>query len=165
MLSVAGEYLMEHNPEVRAIDHVWPGELNPESYAICKADILIERAGRCQYRVWQHCFSEDGHQYKKFDYMPYLIRPLVWNGRKSKRKFARNMRRRASMVASALVCRVASGWFRCFSCCEFAVSKNAARERWGQPFLQSCSIARLLYTGAAGSGKATFGVIICWRVI
>lgn len=40
MLSVAGEYLAEHNPQARLT--VFGQELNPESYAICKADMLIK---------------------------------------------------------------------------------------------------------------------------
>lgn len=40
MLSVAGEYLAEHNPKARLT--VSGQELNPESYAICKADMLIK---------------------------------------------------------------------------------------------------------------------------
>jgi type I restriction enzyme M protein len=40
MLSVAGEYLEEHNPEARLT--MFGQELNPESYAICKADMLIK---------------------------------------------------------------------------------------------------------------------------
>jgi hypothetical protein len=37
MLSVAGKYLTEHNPPARLT--MFGQELNPESYAICKADI------------------------------------------------------------------------------------------------------------------------------
>jgi N-6 DNA Methylase len=38
-LSVAGEYLVEHNPQARLT--MFGQELDDESYAICKADILI----------------------------------------------------------------------------------------------------------------------------
>ncbi|MCY3002718.1 MAG: class I SAM-dependent DNA methyltransferase, partial [Planctomycetota bacterium] len=40
MLSVAGEYLHAHNPGARL--SMFGQELNPESYAICKADMLIK---------------------------------------------------------------------------------------------------------------------------
>jgi type I restriction-modification system DNA methylase subunit len=40
MLSVAGEYLEEHNPQASLV--MFGQELNPESYAICKADMLIK---------------------------------------------------------------------------------------------------------------------------
>jgi type I restriction enzyme M protein len=42
MLSVAGEYLTEHNPQARLT--MFGQELNPESYAICKADTGSARA-------------------------------------------------------------------------------------------------------------------------
>lgn len=40
MLSVAGEFLQQHNPTARLT--VYGQELNSESYAICKADMLIK---------------------------------------------------------------------------------------------------------------------------
>lgn len=40
MLSIAGEHLAEHNPNASLVVH--GQELNPESYAICKADMLIK---------------------------------------------------------------------------------------------------------------------------
>jgi type I restriction-modification system DNA methylase subunit len=40
MLSVAGEYLAEHNPQAHLT--TYRQELNDESYAICKADMLIK---------------------------------------------------------------------------------------------------------------------------
>ena len=44
MLSVAGEWLHEHNPKARLT--VSGQELNDESYAICKADMLIKGQDR-----------------------------------------------------------------------------------------------------------------------
>ena len=66
MLSVAGEYLAEHNPEARLT--VFGQELNPESYAICKADMLIKGQDVANI-VMGNTLSEDGHAHKKFDYM------------------------------------------------------------------------------------------------
>jgi type I restriction enzyme M protein len=66
MLSVAGEYLEEHNPEARLT--MFGQELNPESYAICKADMLIKGQNVANI-VFGNTFSEDGHSHKKFDYM------------------------------------------------------------------------------------------------
>lgn len=37
---MAGEYLLEHNPKARLT--MYGQELNDESYAICKADMLIK---------------------------------------------------------------------------------------------------------------------------
>ena len=66
MLSVAGEYLEEHNPQARLT--MFGQELNPESYAICKADMLIKGQDVANI-VYGNTFSEDGHIHKKFDYM------------------------------------------------------------------------------------------------
>ena len=66
MLSVAGEYLEEHNPEARLT--MFGQELNDESYAICKADMLIKGQDVGNI-IPGNTFSEDGHPHKKFDYM------------------------------------------------------------------------------------------------
>ncbi len=66
MLSVAGEYLEEHNPKARLT--MFGQELNDESYAICKADMLIKGQDVANIKPG-NTFSEDGHPHKKFDYM------------------------------------------------------------------------------------------------
>ena len=66
MLSVAGEYLEEHNPQARLT--VFGQELNGESYAICKADMLIkgQDVGNIAFG---NTLNDDGHPHRKFDYM------------------------------------------------------------------------------------------------
>lgn len=66
MLSVAGEYLEEHNPDARLT--MSGQELNDESYAICKADMLI-KGQDVNNIIAGNTLSEDGHRGKKFDYM------------------------------------------------------------------------------------------------
>lgn len=66
MLSVAGEYLVEHNPQARLT--AFGQELNPESYAICKADMLIKGQDISNI-AFGNTLSEDGHTHKHFDYM------------------------------------------------------------------------------------------------
>ena len=66
MLSVAGEYLAEHNPLARLT--VFGQELNPESYAICKADMLIKGQDVANI-AFGNTLSDDGHAHKRFDYM------------------------------------------------------------------------------------------------
>jgi type I restriction enzyme M protein len=66
MLSIAGEYLAEHNPNARLT--VFGQELNPESYAICKADMLI-KGENVDYIAFGNTLSEDGHHGQHFDYM------------------------------------------------------------------------------------------------
>ncbi|ODU78250.1 type I restriction-modification system subunit M [Novosphingobium sp. SCN 63-17] len=66
MLSIAEEYLREHNPTAQLT--MWGQELNPESYAICKADMLIK--GQDITKIVQgNTLSDDGHPAARFDYM------------------------------------------------------------------------------------------------
>jgi type I restriction enzyme M protein len=66
MLSVAGEYLEEHNPHARLT--MFGQELNGESYAICKADMLIKGQDVANIKSG-NTFSDDGHPHRRFDYM------------------------------------------------------------------------------------------------
>ncbi len=66
MLSVGAEYLAEHNPQARLTLH--GQELNPESYAICKADMLI-RGQDVSNISFGNTLNDDGHARKHFDYM------------------------------------------------------------------------------------------------
>ena len=66
MLSIAGEYLEEHNPDARLT--MYGQELNDESYAICKADMLIKDQAVGNIMPG-NTLSEDGHPHTKFDYM------------------------------------------------------------------------------------------------
>jgi len=66
MLSIAGEYLEEHNPQARLT--VFGQELNAESYAICKADMLIKGQDVSNI-AFGNTLSDDGHPHRKFDYM------------------------------------------------------------------------------------------------
>lgn len=66
MLSVAEEHLTGLNPEARLVMH--GQELNGESYAICKADMLIKGQDISNIKH-DNTLSEDGFPGKKFDYM------------------------------------------------------------------------------------------------
>src|SRR3954447_22857206 len=66
MLSVADEYLAKLNPKARLT--MFGQELNDDSYAICKADMLIKGQDVANI-VAGNTLSEDGHPHKKFDYM------------------------------------------------------------------------------------------------
>jgi type I restriction enzyme M protein len=66
MLSVAGEHLLEHNPQASLT--MFGQELNDESYAICKADMLI-KGQDVRNIVPGNTLSDDGHATRKFDYM------------------------------------------------------------------------------------------------
>jgi type I restriction enzyme M protein len=66
MLSVAEEYLHELNPDARL--EVFGQELNPESYAICKSDMLIKGQNPADIK-FGNSFTQDGLESHKFDYM------------------------------------------------------------------------------------------------
>lgn len=66
MLSVAQEYLLALN--CKAELEVFGQELNPESYAICKADMTIKGCNSQNIR-FGNSFSQDGLPDEKFDYM------------------------------------------------------------------------------------------------
>ena len=66
MLSVAGEHLAAINPNARLT--MFGQELNAESYAICKADMLI-KGQNVRNIVLGNTLSDDGLPGKRFDYM------------------------------------------------------------------------------------------------
>jgi len=65
MLSVAGEHLASLNPDARLV--MYGQELNPESYAICKADMLIKGQDIANI-IFGNTLSADGLAGKVFDY-------------------------------------------------------------------------------------------------
>ena len=66
MLSVGGEHLASLNPQARLV--MYGQELNPESYAICKADMLIKGQDIANI-AFGNTLSADGMHGKHFDYM------------------------------------------------------------------------------------------------
>lgn len=66
MLSIAEEYLRDHANNAAPV--MYGQELNPESYAICKADMLIKGQDVSNI-VFGNTLSDDGHPDRKFDYM------------------------------------------------------------------------------------------------
>jgi type I restriction enzyme M protein len=66
MLSVAEEYLNELNPDARL--EVFGQELNAESYAICKSDLLIKGQNPSNIKKG-NSISEDQLSTDKFDYL------------------------------------------------------------------------------------------------
>ena len=65
MLSVADEHLSSLNPDARLV--MYGQELNPESYAICKADMLIKGQDIANI-IFGNTLSNDGLPGKLFDY-------------------------------------------------------------------------------------------------
>ena len=66
MLSVAEDYLRELNPEAQL--RVFGQEVNTETYATCRADMLIKGADADNIR-FGNSFDDDQHQGQRFDYL------------------------------------------------------------------------------------------------
>jgi type I restriction enzyme M protein len=66
MLSVSEEYLYKLNPDARL--EVFGQEVNPESYAICKSDMLIKGQNPSNIK-FGNSFTQDGLEDYEFDYM------------------------------------------------------------------------------------------------
>ncbi|MET7969788.1 class I SAM-dependent DNA methyltransferase [Micromonospora sp. NPDC005305] len=66
MLSAAEEHITQHNPN--ATVQVFGQELNPESWAICRSDMMIK--GQDPENIkFGNSFSDDGHRGGQFDYL------------------------------------------------------------------------------------------------
>jgi len=66
MLSVTEEYVHEHNQDATIVAH--GQELNPESYAVCKADMLIKGQDIANI-AFGNTLSDDAFADNTFDYM------------------------------------------------------------------------------------------------
>jgi type I restriction enzyme M protein len=66
MLSVAEDHLRSINPSARL--HLFGQELQPESYAVCRTDMLLKGQGASRI-VFGDSFTQDGHAGRRFDYM------------------------------------------------------------------------------------------------
>ncbi|KWX01412.1 Type I restriction-modification system [Carbonactinospora thermoautotrophica] len=66
MLTEAQEQITRYNPH--ATVEVYGQELNPESYAICRSDMLIKGQDPANI-AFGNSFSQDGHKDATFDYM------------------------------------------------------------------------------------------------
>ena len=66
MLSIAEEYLRTLNPQARL--EVYGQELNPETYAVCRSDMMLKGQNAANI-AFGNSFSEDGHQGARFDYL------------------------------------------------------------------------------------------------
>ncbi len=66
MLSVAEDHLRSLNPHARL--EVYGQELNPETYAICRSDMML-KGQDASHIVLGNSFSEDGFAGRSFDYL------------------------------------------------------------------------------------------------
>ena len=84
MLSVTEQYLKELNPGIQV--ELFGQEINPQSYSICKADMLI-KGQNADNIILGDSLTEDGHKGKTFRYM--LTNPPFGVEWKKAEKFVR----------------------------------------------------------------------------
>jgi len=85
MLSVAENYMKELNPGIQV--ELFGQEINPQSYSICKSDMLI-KGHNADNIILGDSFTEDGHRGKTFRYM--LTNPPFGVEWKKAEKFIRD---------------------------------------------------------------------------
>lgn len=66
MLSIAEEYLHDLNPNIKL--NVFGQELNPETWAIARSDLMIKGQDPTRISLGNSLNNEDGHAGKQFDY-------------------------------------------------------------------------------------------------
>ena len=66
MLSIAEEYLHDLNPNIKL--NVFGQELNPETWAIARSDLMIKGQDPTRITLGNSLNDEDGHTGKQFDY-------------------------------------------------------------------------------------------------
>jgi type I restriction enzyme M protein len=66
MLTAMQEHVTKHNPDATVT--AYGQELNPESWAICAADLLI-KGQNPSHIAFGNSFSDDGHRSQRFDYL------------------------------------------------------------------------------------------------
>jgi len=147
MLSTAEDHLRSLNPDARL--EVFGQELNPESYAICRSDMMLK--GQDASHITQgNSFSEDGHDGQTFDYL--LANPpfgVEW------RKVEDSVRDEASSAGfagrfGAGLPRINDGSFLFL---QHMISKMRPVEKGGSR-LAIVFNGSPLFTGAAGSGES-----------
>ena len=146
MLSVAEEYLQDLNPEARL--EVFGQELNDESYAICKSDMLIKGQNPANIK-FGNSFTVDGLEGEKFDYM--LSNPPFGVEWKKVEKFITDeydKKGHGGRFGAGLP-RISDGSFLFLQHMISKMKHDSAGSRIGIVFNGSP-----LFTGSAGSGES-----------
>lgn len=147
MLSVAEDYLRELNPEGHL--EVFGQELNPESYAICKADMLI-KGEKTENIKFGNSFTADGLEENKFDYM--LSNPpfgVEWKKTEKEIKQEHDKRGFQGRFGAGLP-RISDGSFLFL---QHMISKMNSPEKGGTRIALVFN-GSPMFTGGAGSGES-----------
>ena len=147
MLSVSEEYLRDLNPEGQL--HVYGQELNAETYATCRADMLIKGLDASRIR-FGNSFDNDQHAARRFDYL--LANPpfgVEWKMVADHIRAEHNTKGFAGRFGAGLP-RINDGSFLFL---QHMISKMKRPEEDGSR-LAIVFNGSPLFTGAAGSGES-----------
>jgi len=147
MLSVAQERLRELNPQARL--ETYGQELNPETYAVCRSDMII-KGQDAENIAYGNSFSEDAFEGQRFDYL--LANPpfgVEWKKVADPVKKEHAKRGFAGRFGAGLP-RINDGSFLFL---QHMISKMQPVERGGSR-LAIVFNGSPLFTGAAGSGES-----------
>ncbi|MFG3417741.1 N-6 DNA methylase [Micromonospora sp. NPDC048063] len=146
MLSEAQDHIQEHNPH--ATVEVYGQELNGETYAICRSDMML-KGGDPTKIAFGNSFSQDGHESERFDYM--LANPPFGVEWKKVEKFIKDEHARgfAGRFGAGLP-RINDGSLLFL---QHMISKMKRPEDGGSR-LAIVFNGSPLFTGAAGSGES-----------
>src|SRR5690606_1970952 len=95
------EAITDFNERIRV--ELYGQELNPESFAICKSDMLVT-GHNPQQIAFGNTLIDDAHADRSFHYM-LSNPPMGWTGRSTRTRSRRKRRPWASRVALAPACR------------------------------------------------------------
>ena len=147
MLSTAQEYLRNLNPQARL--EAFGQELNPETYATCRSDMMLKSLDADNI-MFGNSFSEDGHEGATFDYL--LANPpfgVEWKKVKDEVTDEHNDKGFAGRFGAGLP-RINDGSFLFL---QHMISKMKRPEDGGSR-LAIVFNGSPLFTGAAGSGES-----------
>ena len=147
MLSVAEDHLRDLNPQ--ATLEVYGQELNPETYATCRADLMI-KGQDASHIAFGNSFSEDGHEGQTFDYL--LANPpfgVEWKKVEKEVKDEADTKGFAGRFGAGLP-RINDGSFLFL---QHMISKMKPASQGGSR-LAIVFNGSPLFTGAAGSGES-----------
>ncbi|MCZ2147804.1 MAG: SAM-dependent methyltransferase [Bryobacterales bacterium] len=149
MLSIFKEYVLSDiNPHAHI--HLFGQEVNDETYAVCKSDMLIKGDDRDAENIKpKSCLSEDGHPRSTFDYM--LTNPPYGKDWKKEQAFisAEEARGEAGRFAAGLP-RISDGQMLFL---QHLLSKMKLVEEGGSRIAIVMN-GSPLFTGDAGSGES-----------
>ncbi|MFN3219830.1 MAG: N-6 DNA methylase [Acidimicrobiales bacterium] len=147
MLSVAEDHLRQLNPSAQL--QVYGQELNPETYAICRSDMML-KGQNAENIAYGNSFSEDGHPGRRFDYL--LANPpfgVEWKKVKDEVQDEHDSKGFAGRFGAGLP-RINDGSFLFL---QHMISKMKRPEEGGAR-LAIVFNGSPLVTGAAGSGES-----------